>query len=261
VRNELGDRPIIVSLANGIDNQRILPKLFSKVIYGVVVHNARRDAPVVVGFQDKGPLLIGTLDNTLGAEREMVRSILARGCPTEIVDRMQDAIHTKIVINLTNALDALVGRGWRPLSGLAVYQQLLSQTLWEGVRIVRAAGFREHRIPGLPSFALLSLVARLPGWLTRPLFRRRLRAMNMSSMTQDVALRGAHDTEIESITGYIVGLAAKHGVPAPYNRAIYRLGRERFHPGFEPLPCEEVLAAVKEERAAQIDKPAAMDRR
>ena len=221
VRDELGDRPIIVSLANGIDNQRILPKLFSKVIYGVVVHNARRDAPVVVGFQDKGPLLIGTLDN---------------------------------------ALDALVGRGWRPLSGLAVYQQLLSQTLWEGVRIVRAAGFREHRIPGLPSFALLGLVARLPGWLTRPLFRRRLRAMNMSSMTQDVALRGAHDTELESITGYVVELAAKHGVPAPYNRAIYRLGRERFHPGFEPLPCEEVLAAVKEERAAQIDKPAAMDR-
>jgi Ketopantoate reductase PanE/ApbA len=82
--------PIIVSLANGIDNQRILPKLFSKVIYGVVVHNARRDAPVVVGFQDKGPLLIGTLDSTLGAELELVRSILARGCPTEIVDRMQD---------------------------------------------------------------------------------------------------------------------------------------------------------------------------
>jgi 2-dehydropantoate 2-reductase len=169
-------------------------------------------------------------------------------------------VHTKIVINLTNALDALVGRGWRPLSDLATYQQLLSQTLWEGVRIVRAAGFREHRIPGLPSFALLGLMAWLPGWLTRPLFRRRLRAMNMSSMTQDVALRGAHDTEIVSITGYIVGLAAKHGVPAPYNRAIYGLGLERFRPGFEPLPCEEVLAAVEAERAGQIDKPAAMDR-
>jgi len=260
VRDELGDRPIIVSMANGIDNQRILPKLFSKVIYCVVVHNARRDAPVVVGFNDKGPLLIGTLDNTLGAELGVVRSILARGCPTEIVDRMQDAIHTKIVINLTNALDALVGRGWRPLSDFAAYQQLLSQTLWEGVRIVRAAGFSERRIPGLPSFALIGLMARLPGWLTRPLFRRRLRAMNMSSMTQDVALRGAHDTEIESITGYVVELAARHGVQAPYNRAIYRLGLERFRPGFEPLPCEEVLAAVAAERAAQIDKPPAKAR-
>ena len=85
--------------------------------------------------------------------------------------------------------------------------------------------------------------------------------MNMSSMTQDVALRGAHDTELELITGYIVELAAKHGVPAPYNRTIYRLGRERFRPGFEPLPCAEVLAAVEAERVGQIDKPAAMDRR
>ena len=67
VRDELGDRPIIVSMANGIDNQRILPKFFSKVIYCVVGYNARRDAPVVVGYQRKGPLLIGTPDNKLGA--------------------------------------------------------------------------------------------------------------------------------------------------------------------------------------------------
>jgi len=250
VQKELGDRPIVVSMANGIDNQRILPKFFSKVIYCVVGYNARRDAPVVVGYQRKGPLLIGTPDNKLGGELRLVQSILARGCPTEIVDRLRDAVHTKIVINLTNALDALLGRGSVPLSNLAAYQQLLSQTLWEGIRIIRAAGYREHRIAGIPPFALLHLVAALPGWMTRPVFKRELRAMRMSSMTQDVVLRGAHDTELESITGYIVGLAARHGVPAPYNRAIYRLGREKFHPGFEPLRCEEVLAAVERERIA-----------
>jgi hypothetical protein len=86
--------------------------------------------------------------------------------------------------------------------------------------------------------------------VTRPVFKRELRAMRMSSMTQDVVLRGAHDTELESITGYIVGLAAQHRVAAPYNRAIYRLGREKFHPGFEPLRCEDVLAAVEHERSA-----------
>ena len=248
VREALGDRPIVVSLANGIDNQRILPKFFSKAIYGVVVYNARRDAPVTVGYQRKGPLLIGTPDNTLGAELKLVQSILARGCPTEITGRLQDAVHTKIVINLTNALDALVGRGWKPLSSLPVYQRLLTQTLWEGVQIIHAAGYREYRIPGIPPFALLRLLALLPGALTRPLFKRRLRGYEMGSMTQDVALRGASDTELESITGYIVHLAAEHGVPAPYNRAIYRLGRERFHPGFEPLRCEDVLAAVERER-------------
>jgi 2-dehydropantoate 2-reductase len=249
VREELGDEPIIVSMANGIDNQRILPKFFSKVIYCVVVYNARRDGQTLIGYQRKGPLLIGTPDNTLGSELRLVQSILARGCSTEIVDRLQDAVHTKIVINLTNALDALVGRGWRPLSNLAVYQELLSQTLWEGVRIMRAAGYRECRIAGIPSFAFLRLAALLPGWLLRPVFKSKIRGYAMPSMTQDVALRGAHDTELESITGYIVHLAAEHRVPAPYNRAIYRLGREKFHPGFEPMPCEEVLAAVERERA------------
>jgi len=253
VRDDLGDRPIVVSIANGIDNQRILPKLFSKVIYGIASYNARREAPGVIGYQHKLPLLIGTLDNTLGAELALVQSVLGRGCPTEIVGRMQDAIHTKIVVNLTNALDALVGRGARPLSNPDIFQRLLTQTLWEGVRTIRVAGHREYRLPGMPSFALLHLVAALPDWLTRPLFQRRLRAMRMSSMTQDVMLHGAQDTELESITGYIVDLAAQHGVEAPYNRAILKLGREKFHPGFTPITCEDVLAAVERETVARIE--------
>jgi 2-dehydropantoate 2-reductase len=240
-----------VSIANGIDNQRILPKLFSKVIYGIASYNARREAPGVIGYQHKLPLLIGTLDNASGAEMRLVQSVLGRGCPTEIVGRMQDAIHTKIVVNLTNALDALVGRGARPLSNPAIFQRLLTQTLWEGVRTIRAARHREYRLPGMPSFALLQLTATLPGWLIRPLFRRRLRAMRMSSMTQDVMQHGAQATELESITGYIVDLAAQHGVPVPYNRAILKLGRERFRPGFTPITCEEVLAAVEREQTAR----------
>jgi 2-dehydropantoate 2-reductase len=255
VREELGDRPIVVSMANGIDNQRILPQFFSRVIYCVVGYNARRDQPVVVGYQRKGPLLVGTPDNSCGDELRLVRSILARGCPTEITNRLLDAVHTKIVINLTNALDALVGRGAVPLSDLAAYQKLLSQTLWEGVRVIRAAGFREHRIAGMPPFALLHLVAAVPGFLTRPLFKRELRAMRMSSMTQDVVLRGASDTELESITGHIVRLAAAHNVPAPYNAAIYRLGRERFRPGFKPMTCQDVLDAVVREKAAMLQPP------
>ncbi len=249
VRDDLRDRPIVVSIANGIDNQRILPKLFSKVVYGIASYNARREAPGVIGYAHKLPLLIGTLENTLGAELALVQSVLGRGCPTEIVGRMQDAIHTKIVVNLTNALDALVGRGAQPPSSPEIFQRLLTQTLWEGVRTIRAAGHCEYRLPGMPSFALLHLVATLPDWITRPLFRRRLRAMRMSSMTQDVMLRAANDTELESITGYIVQLAAAHGVSVPYNRAILRLGRERFREGFAPLACEDVFAAVEQERA------------
>lgn len=250
VRDQLGDRPIIVSMANGVDNQSILPTYFSKVIYCVVGYNAKRESPlagaVVVGYQKRGPLLIGTHDNTLQTELRAVQAVLALGCPTEVVERLDDVVHTKIVMNLTNALDALVGHGVVPLSNFDAYQRLLSNTLWEGVQIVRAAGYREHRIAGMPSFLMLHLATLMPRWIARPIFQRKLRAMVMSSMTQDVALRGAHDTELESLTGYITQLARRVGVAAPYNQTIYRLGRERFHPGFQPMRCEDVQAEVEQ---------------
>lgn len=254
VREQLGDRPIIVSMANGVDNQAILPAYFSKVIYCVVGYNAKRESSltdaVVVGYQKRGPLLIGTPDNSLQTELQAVQAVLSLGCPTEVVAHLDDAVHTKIVMNLTNALDALVGHGVVPLSNFDAYQRLLSNTLWEGVQIVRAAGYREHRIAGMPSFLMLHLATLMPRWIARPIFQRKLRAMVMSSMTQDVALRGAHDTELESLTGYIVQLAQRLGVPAPYNQTIYQLGRERFHPGFQPMRCEDVQAEVDRARAA-----------
>ena len=43
LRLQLGKRqPIIASLQNGIENQRILPKYFSKPIFGVICYNAWR---------------------------------------------------------------------------------------------------------------------------------------------------------------------------------------------------------------------------
>lgn len=246
VHARLGDRPVIVSLANGVDNQSILPRRFSKVIYGVVGFNARRDRPVEVGYQRQGPLLIGALNEVSRAQLSRVRDLLALGCETQVVDRLQDVVHTKIVINLTNALDALVGHGVAPLSNFALYQRLLLHTLHEGAQTVRAAGFHEHRIPGIPGFRAIAWALRLPGWVTRPVFKRKLGAMVMSSMTQDVSLRGAQHTELESLTGYIVQLAQRVGVPVPYNRTLLRLGREWFHPGFKPLSCEAVWEQVQE---------------
>ena len=77
LRDAFGDRPIIVSMANGIDNQRILPKFFSRVVYGVVGYNARQDAPAVIGYQRKGPLLIGAPDPSRDADLRAVHAVLA----------------------------------------------------------------------------------------------------------------------------------------------------------------------------------------
>ena len=46
---KVGDKAIIVGLQNGMENQSILPKYFSKIIYGVIVMSAWRDKPGIFG--------------------------------------------------------------------------------------------------------------------------------------------------------------------------------------------------------------------
>jgi 2-dehydropantoate 2-reductase len=245
LKKTVGDKPIVVSMANGTENQETLPRYFSKVIYCVISFNARRDEPVVVGYQKKGPLLIGTPNNSLKNELKMVQGILGKGCETIIVNHLQDAVHSKIVMNLTNALDTLVGQGYQPVSNFDIYQKLLVSTLWEGVQIIKAAGYQECKMGGMPSFFLIWLGTVMPLWMGRPIFKRKIKSMVMSSMTQDILLRGSGVSEIDSLTGYIVRLAKKHHLPAPYNNSIYRLAKERFGPNFRPMRCEDILAEVE----------------
>ena len=125
-------------------------------------------------------------------------------------------------------------------------QRLVSRTLYEGVRAVEAAGYREYHVGNMPGFGKIRASATLPAFLTRGMFKKSLAKMVRSSMSQDVLLRGGTDTEIESLTGYIVRLAASKGVAVPYNAGIYRIAKEAFSKsGFEPMEPAALLAAIE----------------
>jgi 2-dehydropantoate 2-reductase len=240
------DDVIIVSMANGTDNQMILPKYFSKVIYCVVGYNAWMDHPVMVGYQKKGPIVLGTPDNSLRTEMNTIAEIFNRGVETVVTDHLQDAVHSKIVVNLTNSLTTLVGQGFKEISDLDTFQRLLTNTLYEGIRVVKAAGYKECKLGGMPSWALLTASALLPRRLTRPLFKKNLAKMVMSSMSQDIIQRGGTSSEIDSLTGYILKLARQNRVNVPFNETIYELGKERFSkPGFVAMDVKEVWAEVQ----------------
>jgi ketopantoate reductase len=81
--------------------------------------------------------------------------------------------------------------------------------------------------------------------LTRPIFIRNLNKMTLNSMAQDIQ-RGRHDTELEDLNGYILQLAAHHGVDVPINRAVYALCREAFATEpFTPMGVREVWQRTK----------------
>jgi 2-dehydropantoate 2-reductase len=252
VRERLGDRALIVGLQNGVANQAILPKYFSRVIYGVISYNAWLDPDGAIGYQKKGPLHLGTRHNELQDELAEVTRLFSSGVETHATDAIGDAAHCKLVINLTNSLTTLVGLNFRPISDEALFQKLLTNQLHEGVQIVKAAGYRESRLGGMPPWALMTAGAKLPRLFTKAMFRRNVKKMVVSSMAQDVLTRHGTQTELETINAYLLGLARRHGVTTPYNDAIYALcTREFARPDFAPLDVTEVWREVSERLQAK----------
>lgn len=246
IREVTGDKPYIISMANGIENQKILPKYFSKVIYSVVSYNAWVDQPAVVGYQTKGTIIFGTPDNSLPEDMTTLSVHFKKHLNIEVSQNILDAVHTKIIINLTNALTTLIGHGFKPISDFDIFQILLPNTLYEGVKVVKAAGYKECRAGENPSWFLLTIAAKLPRFITKPLFKKNVAKMKISSMTQDIIKMGSPDSEIDSLTGYIVDLADKHGVSVPFNKAILELCKKRFgKEKFEPMDVVDVWEKVQ----------------
>lgn len=243
---KLGDRPVIVAMQNGLENQKILPKYFSKVVYCVVSYNAWIDEEGAIGYQKKGPLHFGTVHNELQTEMEDIAAVFNRGVETHITHRIGDAAHCKLVINLTNSLTTLIGLNYREIKDRALFQKLLTNLTWEGVTIIRAAGYHESKLGGMPAWRLMWAGSHLPRAITKGMFEKNVKKMVVSSMAQDIIQRGSDNSELETINGYILDMAKKHGVPAPYNEAIYELAKREFakHP-FEPMDVKDVWAYVK----------------
>ena len=248
IRDQLGDEPIIVAFQNGRENQDIVPKYFSKVIFSVVCYNAWLDAPGVVGYQKKGPLVFGVLDDGLKFELNAVTRVFNKGVETIATPHLQDAVHSKMIINLTNSLTTLVGHKFREISDPALFQKLLSNLTYEGVQIVKAMGGAECSLGGMPSWRLIEMSSKLPRFITKPIFEKNVKKMVVSSMAQDIIQRGGKDSELESLNGYFVQKAEEFGVHIPYNKTIYEMCRREFaREKFEPLDVKEVWAEVEKQ--------------
>ncbi len=236
VKEALGDRPLVVGVQNGIENQVILPRYFSRVIYAIACYNAWLDVPGLIGYQSKGPLVIGTLDNGLKAELSRLEELFRPALDTRITTRLEDAAHSKLVINLANSVTTLLGLNYQRIANMKLFQKILAGTMAEGVRIIRAAGYHEARLGDIPPWSVINALNALPSFLTLGMFKRNVRQMTMSSMGQDVLQRKKTATELEYLNGYLLSLAERTHTPAPFNHTIYRLCKEQFaRPGFQPL--------------------------
>jgi len=239
--------PLIVALQNGIENQSVLPKYFDRVIYCVISYNAWLDEPGVAGYQKHGPLVLGTPDNQLQDEMNLISGILNRGVETVITDHLLDAVYSKMIINLSNSLTTLIGHTFKPITNRPLLQHLLTSLIFEGVQIVKKAGHKECHLGGMPSWKSIWAVAKFPRFVTKGIFEKNLAKMVVSSMAQDVIQRKSSDSELESLNGYFIKLAEKNGVEVPINKAIYKMCQREFtKDNFQPMDIEDVWNEIQQ---------------
>jgi len=246
LRTQLGDQePIVVALQNGVENQHVLPKYFARVVYGVICYNAWRDAPGEVGHEPRGYVILGTPANDLKDEKEAIKRIFALGLDCVTTDRLQDAVHCKLVINLANALMTLVGLQRRQFKSLNLLVHMTMKLFSEGIQLIEAAGFHEHSLGRIPSWRTIRLGAALPAFMTSVLYRRTTKGVGLNSMAQDV-FGGRNNTELETLNGYMLDLAKRAGFPTPINETIYEVAKKRFGPDFQPIPEQELWSMIEQ---------------
>ena len=238
--------PVILGLQNGVFNQTVLPKYFKKVIFGVIEFNAWIDEPGVIGYQSKGPFVLGTTAAGLEKELSSLAAYMNAAVETVSTDRIRDAAYCKMVINLTNSFTTLVGFKYREIGSLPLFKKILSNSLYEGTKVLQKMGVSEYKAGDMPSWAKIKASATLPDFIAMGIFKKSLAKMVLSSMAQDILQRKAGISELDSLLGEFVRLADQHNVPMPYNKAIYRLCKEEFaKPDFKPLTEEQVWKAVQ----------------
>jgi len=255
--HQLGNcRPIIASLQNGVENQQILPKYFSKAIYGVVCYNAWRDGVGKVSYVKRGYLIIGTLRSDLRTELQTVEDVFKPGLECSVTNRLQDAVHCKLAINLINALMALVGFRKRSIESEKILVHMTTRLLEEGIQVLQAAGFKEHALGNMPSWSDIRIAVDIPESTANPLYDFIVNRVGPTSMTQDV-FGGKTTTELESLNGYMLELARRVGVPMPINQAIYEIAKERFCSGFRPIEEIDLWEMINNrilERSHSLDR-------
>ena len=201
--------------------------------------------PGRVGHQKRGYIILGTPANDLQSEQQEVAAILRLGLDCSLTDRLEDAVHCKLAVNLTNVLTTLVGFPNVPGTSFSEVAQMSARVIWEGIQVLQAAGFKEHELGSIPSWNTIRMSVRLPASVIKVFYRFSVREeLGMNSTAQDI-FAGKTTNELESLNGYMLSLAQKAGVPMPINQTIYEIAKERFGPNFQPMAEKELWTAIQ----------------
>jgi len=208
----LEGRPVLVTFQNGMGNDELLMQLTElDVAHGVSFEAARYDGPGRVHH------LVHGEDSWLGPARGSVESVAwlgelmtKSGLATRVVADPRGAIWGKFIFNsVMNPIGAIVQGVNAARYDVPEMRALIDDMAAECVGVAEALGIRLEFNP-------MYLVKKIRSG-EAPLTK------HAGSMAQDI--EAGRETELEAMTGYVVGKAKELGVPVPVTESVYRMAK------------------------------------
>lgn len=221
-RASLEGVPLLV-VQNGLGGERAAARLLGheRVAGGISLMAANSLEPGVVTVTADGDTIVG------GAEGARFAALLAEALPTSETPSIEGAQWTKLLINMVNAIPAIVGHSVQDVIRDPGLRRVMLASMRETARTGLAAGVRFQPLQGLTPL-LVRVVAFAPRRIAQqvPLrIRERLGEVPNLGSTQQSIRRG-QPTEVDAINGAVVAEAARIGVEAPVNAALVELVHE-----------------------------------
>ena len=201
--------PVLVTLQNGMGNsETLLTVPDAAVARGVTTDAGRYVGPGHVEHLIRGKTWLGPIRGHVEELHWLGALMRDAGLPTEIIPDPMGAVWSKFVFNsVMNPIGALLLGVNAARYEAAEVCALIDDMAAECARVVQALG-------GHFAYDPLEYVKKVRAGQA-PL------STHAGSMAQDIA-RGV-PTEIDELTGYIVGQGDRLGIPVPACKTVYRL--------------------------------------
>ncbi|MGR2753734.1 ketopantoate reductase family protein [Agromyces arachidis] len=243
---DLVDGVTVVVVQNGLEGvataERMLPRSSCLGMLSIIAANYTE--PGAVRVTTTAASYVGRGSGEPDDEVRHVAAVLSEAAPMVAIANFRGAQWTKLVVNMLNAVPAIVGRSVQEVVDDPALRLVVAASMRETVRVGAARGIRFGSLQGLGD-RRLRLFARLPLRIGQVLpWSMRVRMGNVPNLgSTQQSLRRGQSTEVDFLNGAVVREAEAAGTDAPVNRALVALVHEVERTG-APLPDERVTAIL-----------------
>ncbi|MBD3321766.1 MAG: 2-dehydropantoate 2-reductase [Chitinivibrionales bacterium] len=209
------DNVPVVCWQNGVGNEDIIAREFTRVYGGVVRFTATMHSPGKTSFAGRGKLIIGTFPSgTDRLARSIASDLVQAGFTALTSDTIMHDKWLKLLVNLISCVRPITKK---PPGESELRRKICRNLLSEGIAVLSEAGITARSTNGTEDSAE-DMLQKFSDTLR--LAEGEGQGMRLQNSTWQGLAKKKKELENDWYTGTIISLGNRHGVPTPYNRAV-----------------------------------------